>query len=507
MIYFLLGLTVGIIIGSAIFMYTSRRSKSITSNTLSQLLNDNYYFSVDDTHANSHLNLIDSLRKKLLKDNFKFQVLFSKISSVTDDLSLTIEDTSSSTELLYKDAENLSKISSISYDKINTTLDKIREILTLFENVKTTSRNISAASDKSQNTIINGLGEIMQIVNTIKEIKSSTDKTVEGINELKQISTEINSILNTVNSIAAQTHMLSLNASIEAARAGEYGKGFSVVAKEIGKLAENSSISVSEISKLVERIQKQVDIVVEDAVPNQKNVEKSVTYSQNIEKVLNEIKYSVEDILNSVDEILSVTDKESQSIETISSEFNKIQNSFDNINLNVNSMYTSVKAQNGNIKDLIEMKNFLIDASSSLSSFSKKVEADIGKLNSDKVKTKCREAIDLIKNDLLNKNELFSLNETFHKNLLSEILNKYSFIEAIWTNNAKGKFIYSNPPNGIANANVRQWFKESINGKEYISDIYISAITSNPCVTVSMPIMNSKNKIVGVLGADLKIAL
>lgn len=505
MIYFFLGLIGGLIIAAAILMYVSRQSKRTTSNTLSQLLNDNYYFSVDDSHANSHLSLIDSLRKKLLKDNFKFQVLFSKVSSVTDDLSLTIENTSSSTQLLYDDAKNLSEISSISYSKINTTLDKIREILTLFENIKITSNNISAASDKSQRTIMNGLNEIMQIVSTINEIKASTDKTVEGINELKQTSTEINSILSTVNSIAAQTHMLSLNASIEAARAGEYGKGFSVVAKEIGKLAENSSNSVSEISKLVERIQAQVDIVVEDAVPNQRNVEKSVNYSKNIEKVLNEIKHSVEDILSSVDEILNSTDKEAQSIEMVSSEFNKVQNSFDDINSNVTSMYDSVKTQNENIKDLTEMKTFLIDASSSLSSFSKKVEEGLSKLDNDKVKAKCSETIELIKNNLLNKNKLSSLDENTHKNLLGEFLDKYSFIEAIWTNDAKGKFIYSNPPNGIANAKVRQWFKESINGKEYTSNIYISAITANPCVTVSLPIIDSRDTIVGVIGVDLKI--
>lgn len=507
MIYFSLGLLIGIIICIIVFTLILQQSKKATSSSLSKLLDDNYYFSVNDKHANSHLKLIDSLRKKLLKDNFKFQVLFSKISSVTDDLALTIENTSSSTELLYKDAKNLSEINNISYEKVNTTLDKIKEILSLFENVKITSENISAASDKSQQTIIGGLNEIMQIVTTIKEIKTSTDKTVEGINELKQISTEINSILNTVNAIANQTRMLSLNASIEAARAGEAGKGFSVVASEIGKLADNSTESVSEISKLVEKIQTQVDIVVTAAIPNKENVEKSVTYSKNIEKVLNEIKYSVDDILTCVSEILGATERESKSIETVSSEFNKIQASFDDISSNVTNMYSSVEMQNENIKDLIKMKNFLTNASTSLSSFSKKIEDDVIKLNTKEVKNKCNEAINLIKTNLLNDNKLTSLDENTHKQLLLQFSNKHSLIEAIWTNNAKGKFIYSNPPNGIANANVRQWFKESIHGKDYISNVYISSITSNPCVTVSMPILDSNNKIIGVIGADLKINL
>ncbi len=51
--------------------------------------------------------------------------------------------------------------------------------------------------------------------------------------------------------IAAQTNLLSLNASIEAARAGEAGRGFAVVAGEISSLAANSrdtAVTIQEIS-------------------------------------------------------------------------------------------------------------------------------------------------------------------------------------------------------------------------------------------------------------------
>jgi hypothetical protein len=79
-------------------------------------------------------------------------------------------------------------------------------------------------------------------------------------------------------------------------------------------------------------------------------------------------------------------------------------------------------------------------------------------------------------------------------------------VEAIWSNRINGSFIYSNPPAGIPNALIRPWFRESIKGLVHVSEVYISAITKNPCLTVSIPIQDH-NHIIGVLGADLAIHL
>jgi hypothetical protein len=66
-----------------------------------------------------------------------------------------------------------------------------------------------------------------------------------------------------ISKIAAQTNLLSLNASIESARAGEAGKGFAVVAKEIQALAEQSNQASKTIDSIVTDLMQNSERVVE----------------------------------------------------------------------------------------------------------------------------------------------------------------------------------------------------------------------------------------------------
>jgi methyl-accepting chemotaxis protein len=69
-------------------------------------------------------------------------------------------------------------------------------------------------------------------------------------------------IVESVKDIAAQSHVLSLNASIEAARAGDAGRGFGVVAQEVRALAEQSAQSAARIGKIVQDIARAVGSTV-----------------------------------------------------------------------------------------------------------------------------------------------------------------------------------------------------------------------------------------------------
>jgi SMC interacting uncharacterized protein involved in chromosome segregation len=108
-------------------------------------------------------------------------------------------------------------------------------------------------------------------------------------------------------------------------------------------------------------------------------------------------------------------------------------------------------------------------------------------------------------NELCTNTSFINLEKSSHNKLLNALLESNSFIEAIWTNDIKGRFICSIPEAGIANAGVREWFKKSIKGELFVSQPYISAITKNPCVTLSAPLRNTQDEIIGVIGIDIKL--
>jgi two-component system NtrC family sensor kinase len=75
-------------------------------------------------------------------------------------------------------------------------------------------------------------------------VASIAQQTMTAIEEVTAV---IARELSIVSEIAAQTHLLALNAGIEAARAGEAGRGFAVVANQIKHLATQSGNAASRV--------------------------------------------------------------------------------------------------------------------------------------------------------------------------------------------------------------------------------------------------------------------
>ncbi|MCW7753404.1 methyl-accepting chemotaxis protein [Desulfobotulus sp. H1] len=78
---------------------------------------------------------------------------------------------------------------------------------------------------------------------------------VNVANIIKNIQNRIHTFARESESIAAQTRILSINATIEAARAGEAGKSFGVVAQEIRNLASQTASNSKELRRDVEELE------------------------------------------------------------------------------------------------------------------------------------------------------------------------------------------------------------------------------------------------------------
>lgn len=101
------------------------------------------------------------------------------------------------------------------------------------EHARSASGLASGASDIAER----GGKVVVQVVETMALISSSSKKIVD--------------IIGVIEGIAFQTNILALNAAVEAARAGEQGRGFAVVAGEVRSLAQRSAQAAREIKTLI----------------------------------------------------------------------------------------------------------------------------------------------------------------------------------------------------------------------------------------------------------------
>lgn len=156
-----------------------------------------------------------------------------------------------------------------------------------------TIKNANNEATDCMNSVYSGANESVQAMRDISDKITETNTAISGIGTAVQA----------IESIAAQTNLLSLNASIEAARAGEAGRGFAVVADEIRTLADSSAESAKEIKQIIENV-----IVLSNGMVDISNrvsdvVNKEQTDIENAQDKFNVLSESVEASISEIERI------------------------------------------------------------------------------------------------------------------------------------------------------------------------------------------------------------
>ena len=176
--------------------------------------------------------------------------------------------------------------------KINTRTISLEKILKtgLDTSINVANNATELASSASE---VNSSAE--EIAATTMEVSLKAQSQANALENINQMTREIEMIAKVISTISEQTNLLALNASIEAGRAGEHGLGFAVVAEKVQKLAEEAKNSVEKTSGIVEKI----------SVNIQKAAEGSVEISSSME----EISSSSEEQTASMEEISATAEK------------------------------------------------------------------------------------------------------------------------------------------------------------------------------------------------------
>lgn len=245
-------------------------------------------------------------------------------------------------------------------DSINTMVDGIKQSIDrneqllkrqqadmqhnilLIDNIKSACQNLKSASSATMggaNEIYNGTEEqkkavydLEKVLNELAgELHGSADETLkvtgttenavtklretqnqmsalgDSINNISEISMQIEKIIDEINSIAGQTNLLALNASIEAARAGETGRGFAVVATQVGELATRCAQAAKETNDLITSSIQAVDggkaIAQSTAQAFNSVVEVIGSVDQDVEQIAHMVRENASIVERAVDEI------------------------------------------------------------------------------------------------------------------------------------------------------------------------------------------------------------
>ncbi len=155
-------------------------------------------------------------------------------------------------------------------------------------------------------------------------------------------------------------------------------------------------------------------------------------------------------------------------------------------------------------------------SNSEMESLSRKYLSELFTSDFDVLKQKAHDLAFHIVEDLIDRPDITIMDPAVMEPVLKEVLEANPFIQFLYVVNAEGEKITHNITRLEDRAryatfqldsdfSARPWFIAPMkDGKIHVSDFYTSKITNALCITVSGPIRNEEDEIIGVLGVDIR---
>ncbi len=446
-----------------------------------------------------HLAALGELLRGFGRDS---QVAAGRVAAASEEVNTAIEKAGKLAGNMRHEAEEGSALAEkLAFTAADGT-GKIQEAVAAAEMISDLASEIYQDSCKNQTEAESGVRAMLEVVGSMGGIQDSTKSIEEKVRYLESAAQEIDQLLDVISGIAGQTTLLAFNAAIEAARAGEHGRGFSIVAQEIQKLADETKRAAGEANGLLYQIEEGVTAAVKAVAEGESAVQEGVisagkarTSLENIVVSSNQVAKRLAEVSGAREAQLTATRSAAKMLEEVAELSGLVDEQSHRLKENLNHQ----EAQLGETK---KMGALLGEVAEKLL----KTTGQIALVDENKSKAAIESVVKSLRVEMesLAKRPELLVDKKEAEGNLRELMKRRPELEAVWFNQKDGKFSMSLPPAGIANAGSREWFRRALQDEFFISEVYVSAISGKPCITLSCP-MKKGGDVQGVIGVDLSL--
>ena len=189
----------------------------------------------------------------------------SNVGESSEELSMMADQINATAESVAVAVQQIASGAVQQAEEVQSAAQSTNQITDAVESVQDSTVEMSSLADRMKNASEASSSSLAVLQNTSSDMTLKIEEIAQKISSTQNAVSNINERVEGISGIAAQTNLLSLNASIEAARAGEAGKGFAVVAEEIRKLADDSENLAQEIRVLMDELLAEAEQAVKAA--------------------------------------------------------------------------------------------------------------------------------------------------------------------------------------------------------------------------------------------------